>query len=470
VNHARRIGEIIGLAAAAAAGPAIVLVAIGHLMVPMLAHFIVVGLAGIVTLGASVFLTVVGVRRTDGRGVAVGVAFSTMSAMLLVHAFATPGILVGDNGLGDLAGSGNLPVGLAILALAGLPACRRPESVRPLLITQAVLFVSIAVAATIGLLDPASIPVVSGPGLTAEHVFLIVGLVLVGGAAYRSARTYLLTHRLTDLSAVVGFAWMACALVGLLSYDGMATGFWMAHVFEVAGLGLLGLPAAVDLYRGGQSYPLVGTLSAADLVRGEELYLGARLRALMVRLAEKDPYTERHTRQVALLAVQVGELLGLAPTKLRALAVGGLLHDMGKLGVPDEILQKPGALTDDEFAEIRRHPARGEELLRNLGGFGAEVHRLVLDHHERLDGGGYPRGLSGADLDIETRILTTCDVYDALISKRVYRDAWPPERALALLRSEVGTAFDGRCVGALESVVGYAATEPASAELVPRAA
>ncbi|MGH8801091.1 MAG: hypothetical protein ACREX6_02185, partial [Casimicrobiaceae bacterium] len=148
-------------------------------------------------------------------------------------------------------------------------------------------------------------------------------LVLVTSAAHRAARTYLLTRRVADLSVVVGFAWMACALAGLLEYSTMQVGFWMAHVFEVSGLVLLGLPAALDLHRGAQSYPLVGDLSAVELVRREEAFLGARVRALMVRLAEKDGYTEKHTRGVALLAVQVGERLGLAPSAAKASAGSG---------------------------------------------------------------------------------------------------------------------------------------------------
>src|SRR5581483_8981581 len=88
-----------------------------------------------------------------------------------------------------------------------------------------------------------------------------------------------------------------------------------------------------------------------------------------------------------------------------------------------------------------------------LGGFSEGVRQLVLNHHERLDGGGYPRGLAGDEIDLDTRILTVCDVYDALISKRVYRDAWSHEDAMALLRRETGTAFDERCVSALEHVI-----------------
>ena len=95
----------------------------------------------------------------------------------------------------------------------------------------------------------------------------------------------------------------------------------------------------------------------------------------------------------------------------------------------------------------------GARAGRELGGFPREVGRLVLDHHERLDGSGYPRGLRGEEIDLETRILAVCDVYDALVSKRVYRDAWSREAALALLHEQSGTAFDPRCVEALEQVL-----------------
>jgi putative nucleotidyltransferase with HDIG domain len=184
------------------------------------------------------------------------------------------------------------------------------------------------------------------------------------------------------------------------------------------------------------------------------------VRALLVRLAVRDTSTEEHTRRVALLAAQVGEELRLPPAVRRDLAVGGLLHDIGKLAVPLEILTKPGALDDEEFAEIRRHPETGRRLLEELGGFPAPVHRLVSDHHERLDGTGYPRGLEGADLPIETRILAVCDVYDALVSDRVYRAAWPRERALALLHAESGTGYDPQVVAALERVLEHDAAGP----------
>jgi putative nucleotidyltransferase with HDIG domain len=232
----------------------------------------------------------------------------------------------------------------------------------------------------------------------------------------------------------------------------MTLAFYLGHFLEIAAVALVGIPAALDIRRAGASRPLVGDLSAADLVASEQAYLGPRVNALMVRLASRDTSTEEHTRRVALLAARVGDELKLTAAARRHLAVGGLLHDIGKLSVPLEILQKPAGLTDEEFAAIKRHPADGRRLLEELGGFPSDVLRLVSDHHERLDGSGYPRGLKAGELPLETRILAVCDVYDALVSDRVYRAAWAPERALALLHEE-SHAYDPVVVAALERTV-----------------
>jgi len=175
---------------------------------------------------------------------------------------------------------------------------------------------------------------------------------------------------------------------------------------------------------------------------------------LLVRLGDKDPSTEGHTRRVATLAVQIGEQLGLPEGRLRQLSLGGLLHDIGKLSVPSEILCKPGKLTDQEFTEIQRHPVAGRELLKELGGFSPLVLQLVESHHERLDCAGYPNRVAAATLPLEVRILTVADVYDALTADRVYREAWSAESALELLRKDTGTAFDQVAVAALEATLG----------------
>jgi HD-GYP domain-containing protein (c-di-GMP phosphodiesterase class II) len=416
-------------------------------------HFLGVGITAIVATAAGVALTMSGARRRDGRTVLIGTAFSVMAALLVVHGLATPGLLVGMNGVIAFSGGATLPVGGALLVLATLPSLRRPRAVGPLLVLQGVLLAAVLALGTIGMLVPNFVPGVpeprSGPAIAA----LVAGLAFYGLAGYRALRTHLLTRRGADLMVVVGVVWLATALVGALTLTWMDLGWWLGHALEVLGIGVVGVPVALDLHRSAQSRPLLGDLKGTELVVGEEAYLGAQVRALMVRLAESDTYTEEHTRRVALRAVQVGEELGVSANRLRSLAVGGLLHDMGKLSVPDEILKKPASLTDEEYAVVKRHPEWGERLLSELGGFSRTVRELVLNHHERLDGSGYPQGLEAEELDLETRILGVCDVYDALVSSRVYRPAWTHSKAFELLRSEAGVTFDPRCVAALERVL-----------------
>jgi putative nucleotidyltransferase with HDIG domain len=284
---------------------------------------------------------------------------------------------------------------------------------------------------------------------------LAAGLAATLLLVLRALRTFLLTRRFLDLAVVVGIMWLGTALVASLVYSFQNIGWWFGHCLEIVGMALVGIPVALDLRRGvsHQSRPLVGDLRAVDLVSAEEAFLGSQVRALLVALAVKDGSTEEHTRRVALLAVEVGDELGLPPGRLRSMATGGLLHDIGKLSVRDDVLRKPASLTDEEFAEVKQHPGAGVALLEELGGFDPLVLSLVHDHHERLDGSGYPRGLADGEISLEAEILAVCDVYDALISPRVYRDAWPHERAIALLRQGAGPQFDAGCVDALERVL-----------------
>jgi HD domain len=409
---------------------------------------------------AAILLTALGVRRRDGRAVLVGTAFTAMAALLSLHGLATPGIIVGFNGIVSFSGGATLPVGAAVLALSALPALRGPQGVRPLLWLQGLLLATITILGFVGFLSPDVVPGVPEPGSSAALVILAAGLAFYGLLGLRAFKTFLLTRRWSDLLVVVGLLWLAGALVAALVLDFTQLGWWIGHGLELAGIALVGAAVGLDLHRGIQSRPLSGDMRGSELVSAEETFLGSHIRALVVRLAEKDAYTEEHTRRVALRAVQVGEELGLAPGRLRSLAVGGLLHDIGKLSIPDEVLKKPGPLDKDEYEVIQGHPEHGRRLLRELGGFGDGVLRLVHSHHERLDGTGYPEGLQGDSLDLDTRILAVCDVYDALISTRVYRAAWSAERALGLLYEQAGTAFDTRCVAALSRVLAREAGSP----------
>ena len=417
-------------------------------------HFGGVALGAGLATASAVALTVAGARQRDGHAVLVGCAFSVMAALLCLHGLATPGVLVGMNGVVAFTGGATLPVGGAILALGAISALRRPSAVRPLLWLLAagvVLIVALGIAA---IAEPGFVPSVPEPGSPLAWAVLVAGMAFYGLLFWRALRTFRLTRRNADLLVAVGIVWLAAALPAALLLGYWNLGWWLGHAFEITGIAAVGIPVALDLRRGAaRSRPLLGDLRGADLVAEEEAFLGSHVRALLVALAEKDGYTEEHTRRVALRAVQVGDELGLAPERLRDLAVGGLLHDIGKLSVPDEVLKKPGPLTDGEFVLVKRHVDSGVALLHELGGFSGVVHRLVRSHHERLDGSGYPGSAQGEAIPLDVRILAVCDVYDALLSTRVYRAAWSHERALALLRDGSGTLFDPRCIDALERVL-----------------
>ena len=416
------------------------------------AHFWSVVLSSLLACAAGVVLSYGGRCRRDARAVLVGTAFTVMASLLLVHGIASPGFVVEMNGVVSLTGAATLPVGAVILALSAHPATRSPRAVGPLLWLQGALMVGVVALGLLALWLPELVPSVPDPASAPAIALLAAGLAFYGLLALRAFHTVLLTRRLADLGVFIGVVWLAGALLPALLQDYMALAWWLGHGLEVAGVLLVGAPVAADLFRSSPSRPLAGDLRGAELVSAEESFLGSQVGGLVRLLAEKDEYTEGHTRRVALLAVEVGEELGLPAARLRELATGGLLHDIGKLSVPDEVLKKPAALDDVEYELVQKHTVWGVALLGRLG-FSAIVRRLVRDHHERLDGNGYPHGASADSLPLEVRVLTACDVYDALRSRRVYREAWSHERALALLRAETGTAFDARCVDALERVL-----------------
>jgi HD-GYP domain-containing protein (c-di-GMP phosphodiesterase class II) len=416
-------------------------------------HLLVMALVSSIAACASVGLLLAGVRGNEPHAVVSGGAFAAMTLLLALHGLATPGVIFPPNGVIALAGGTALPVGGALLALSAVPSFGAGADVRRLAIAFGALLVAIAGAGALALAEPDVLPRLPRPGDPLAVALLAVGACFFAIVAWRASRTYALTRRAADLCVVVGVVWLGCALVPQLLITPGGWAFWVGHLLEMAGVAMVGIPLLLDVHRRRPSRPAAGDLPAAELVAHEEAFLGARVRALMARLEDKDGSTEQHTRRVAQWAVGIGEELGLAPGRLRELALAGLLHDIGKLSVPDAILRKPGSLTDAEFATVKLHPVWGDELLAELG-YAQRIRRPVRGHHERLDGSGYPDGLAGDAIDLETRILAVADVYDALVSPRVYRDAWDRERALALLREGAGVSFDAACVAALERCLG----------------
>jgi HD-GYP domain-containing protein (c-di-GMP phosphodiesterase class II) len=193
-------------------------------------------------------------------------------------------------------------------------------------------------------------------------------------------------------------------------------------------------------------------ISNAQLMQQlDEMNWGA-LTALARTIDAVSPWTAGHSERVTLSALEIGRRLEFTEEQIDLLHRGALLHDIGKVGVPVAILEKPGELTDEESAQMKLHPTIGARILAPIGAFRRAL-PLVLHHHELLDGSGYPHGLSGDQIPLSVRVLTVADVFDALVSDRPYRAAWSWEMAVAYLRENVGTRFDAGAVEALAAAL-----------------
>lgn len=201
---------------------------------------------------------------------------------------------------------------------------------------------------------------------------------------------------------------------------------FFAALASLVGLGLERQPLAASLTKG-----------VLDTVQ-----------ALAVAIEAKDPYTKGHVQRVTQYAVALGDELGLSPGEIRTLQFGAMLHDIGKIGIRAEVLNKPGALTEAERAHIRSHPIVGEQIIAEVD-FLQDVRPCIRHHQERYDGSGYPDGLKGEAIPLLARIIAVADVFDALTTDRPYRRALPVERALTLLQEETGQAFEPKVVEAL---------------------
>jgi putative nucleotidyltransferase with HDIG domain len=169
--------------------------------------------------------------------------------------------------------------------------------------------------------------------------------------------------------------------------------------------------------------------------------------ALSAMVEAKDGYTEGHCQRIAEIAIALGIRLGLSEERLEQLSYAAVLHDIGKITVPDEILNKPGPLTPEEFEVMKSHTRAGRRILEGIELLRA-VARIVEQHHERWDGRGYPDGLAGEAILLEARLIAVADAYDAMTSTRPYRQALPPAEALARVEAEAGRQFDPDVVAA----------------------
>ncbi|MBB6142621.1 diguanylate cyclase (GGDEF)-like protein/putative nucleotidyltransferase with HDIG domain [Silvibacterium bohemicum] len=244
---------------------------------------------------------------------------------------------------------------------------------------------------------------------------------------------------LQDFPWYLPFYVVGAVLAALADLIGVVFG-WMTS--------LLLIPMVYTVYRAYRAQMTMARDREQHIVEMEALHLRA-IEGLAMAIEAKDQKTHRHLMRVRIYVSELGKIAGLDPSQMQALLTAALLHDIGKLAVPEHIINKPGKLTHEEFEKMKIHPVVGSHILERVR-FPYPVVPIVRSHHEAWDGSGYPDGLKGEEIPIGARILTVVDCFDALASERPYRKAMPIDEAMAFVKSRAGIQFDPKIVQLLQ--------------------
>ena len=283
---------------------------------------------------------------------------------------------------------------------------------------------------------------------TAIQILCTAAVLLLLSSAMRSFwKGYRAARMPLQLAIVYSCGWLGAGQIAMVLSQPWRLSWWMYHLLFM--MSLLAVMAGL-LLQYTSNHSLLDSLRAlfrSDPREWLHKCISPSIQALIQATEEKDGYTAGHNYRVALYALKLGERMGLGSSELLAIGQGGIIHDVGKLNIPEAILLKPSSLTPEERTIIESHPVHGYELCRKLG-FMREELSIIRSHHERWDGTGYPDRLQGSEIPLLARITAVADVYDALTSTRAYRTAMTHQQAMDLITSLRGKHFDPACVEA----------------------
>jgi HD-GYP domain-containing protein (c-di-GMP phosphodiesterase class II) len=434
-------------------------------------HFFIVTVVSLLAFGLAVLLAVAAVQIAQYRVLFLCLGFMALGGIFAVHGIDTPGILKTGadakyaGGVLGVSAYLSLFVPAVFFAASYTPLTAAFERRLPfspagwlivLLGTALAIYGALAVASTELIAD---LPFGVKPYSTVMGVTTIVLLLF---SAWRQASSYLVARLPLQGVLVTSFILLAEAQVIMMLGHVWRLSWWEYHGLMLLGVGVAVWTLAAQQARGQSLRSVMEATLELEVKVGVELEHAESIAALAAAVEAKDENTKGHNTRVAELAVQIGRAMELPTDVLRTLARAGLLHDVGKIGIPDAVLNKPGPLDAAEWAVIKRHPELGYEILLRVPSLRREA-EIVIAHHERIDGSGYPRGLRGEAIPLEARILAVADTYDVLISNRPYRQAFDNERAFRILREESGTHLWEPAVRALLRSLGEREDDRAAA-------
>jgi HD-GYP domain-containing protein (c-di-GMP phosphodiesterase class II) len=444
-----------------------------------LVHLVVVSAISACALAVAIAAAMAAGRSRDGSLVLLALGCLAVGFLMLGHGLMTPGIL----GRPPNLWIGRLPV----LAISSFAAClcaaawqqRWPAAgaARAPRATLAVGGVALALVPALLVVWPtAGSGALPLPGEAQVRLALIaaaaVVLLAVGTVHWWRWR---LGFDRVQLALVVACILGAGALLSLQVGTLWRLSWWDYHAFLLTGFAAAVYAVLTGYRRSRTMHDVLDGVFASDPMAHISRGYSETLRALIGAVEARDAYTHGHSARVAELSVHLGQRLGLRPAALRSLAEGAYLHDVGKVGIPDQVLNKPGALTDEERAWIQQHPIVGSDIVGRAPSLRGAL-EVIRQHHERYDGGGYPDGLAAEEISLAARIVAVVDVWDALTSDRAYRPAWPAARALGHLAAGRGSHFDPRCLDAFLALMaerghhtGQAESDPAVVDAAAQA-
>jgi hypothetical protein len=429
----------------------------GGLLVVPYQHFYIVsavsGVAAIIAAALALATVQIGLYRV----LFLCLGFMSLCGIFAVHGLTTPGILV-PNLFKEYSGSAvaisaylSLAVPALFFAASYMPGLARLERRLPFWPAGwLVLFVIIGLLVYAGVAIYrtwviAQLPLSSPPYSTGLAI-LSIGLFFF--AAMRQARSYRRARLVSQAFLLTSFVLLADAAAAMVLFQAWTVGWWYYHLLMLAGVALALYALMVERSRAHSFRSVIETALELEVsIDVEELDFEV-IAALVAAVEVKDRETQGHNRRVARLCVEIGRQLGMSTTELRVLARSGLLHDVGKLGIPDAILEKQGPLNESESVVMKTHPEIGVTILKRGGHFKREL-LGVLYHHERMDGSGYPHGLVADAIPIEARIVAVADTYDVLTTDRPYRQACDGSEARRVVQKEADGHLDRRVVAAL---------------------
>lgn len=412
-------------------------------------HFYIVSGAALLAAVLAIIVGVAGARLRNISVTFLSMAFSSLALVFLLHGLATPGFLLPVTQVPGIAAQLSILLAAWWLYLSSCPTDH--PVVRTLARRQTWLVPAwvglMIIALLVGLAYPQAVRFIPIHLSPLKWIATFVVVVLAAAAARHYWVAYRYARFPLQIAILISTGWMVDSQIIIVTSDLFRASWWIYH-FLLLGAMLATLYGLVRQYAMGASVAMaVKGLMGLDPVERIEAGIAPSIRALVIATETRDTYTAGHSYRVTIEALRLGQAMRIPPEQLRALVQGGILHDIGKIEVPDQILNKPGQLTAAERAVVERHPVTGYEVCRRLG-FRQEELGIIRHHHEKWDGTGYPDRLAGTQIPLLARILAVADVYDAVTSNRSYRRPWTHEQAADLIRREAGRHFDPECVAA----------------------